>query len=411
MRKSNNVSIVESRSCFGCSSCLNICKKKAISMQYNNYGVMQPVVDENTCNGCGLCLKICPTLSQRNLQIESVEKNLKAYAAIALGNDRSESASGGVFPELAKIFLEENGLICGCIVDNKCKVKHILTADVNDVRKMSDSKYVQSDMETCFSQIKDALNQNRPVLFSGTSCQVHGLLNYLTVKKIDSTRLLTVDLVCHGVPSPKVFEEYLKVYETETNSHVINFKFRSKKYGWGVIAENDYIQTVMTSKGNDDKSFLARMWMNIFFSDLTTRECCFSCPYATADKPADLTLADFWGIDSLLMDMNDKKGTSLILCHSKKGKNHIEKANLKLKEIQDIDSIIKLQSHLQRPSSRPDNYNSFWNDYNNKVPFLYLLTKYFKYTRLNKLKYYVKMKLYSLGLYRVASRLFTDLFY
>jgi len=403
----DNIEIISDSICFGCTSCENSCVIGAIKMIENAHGFVVPSVDSDKCIGCGKCLEGCPA---KDIQKIIPESDYKVYGAMGADEDRKFSSSGGIFPALARFVIAQGGRVCGCIMDDDLKVRHILTDNIQLVSRMSDSKYVQSNLGNVFDEILTELKQNRKVLFSGCSCQVDGLKKFLKTRNQSTEDLFCVDIICHGVPSPRVFSDYLKYYEFRRNDKIIGFKFRSKKYGWGDgIGACNYIQKIETVNQCDDSSFIARLWQNVFFSDLATRECCFKCPYTTLYKPSDITLGDYWGVSVDMPELADRKGTSLIITHGEKGEQLLSNISVHYTESRDYKKSIKCQSRLSSPVTKPKQYEDFWNDY--EKGFDYLAKKFFKYSKLNEFKYYIKMKLYSMHLYRFANRIFRGILY
>ena len=218
------IDIKDKSKCCGCSACVNICPNNAISMDIDDDGFKYPIVDVGKCINCGLCEKACPYNN------EYIKKNIydKSIAYGGWNNDdeiRKKSTSGGIFSAISKYILNNNGVVCGAIYNEKFEVVHEIIDNIDDLEKIYGSKYVQSDLKDNFRRIKKYLNDGRLVLFSGTPCQVSGLNSFL-VKEYEN--LYTCDIVCHGVPSPKVFEKYKRELEEANNSEILNINFRDK---------------------------------------------------------------------------------------------------------------------------------------------------------------------------------------
>ena len=219
----------------------------------------------------------------------------------------NNSRSGGAFTAISDLFLEE-GFIYGCILNDEFKVVHIGTSESVIRDKMRGSKYVQSDLNNSFREIKELLNKDKKVMFSGTSCQVAGLRKYL---QKDYSNLLCVDIVCHGVPSPKVWKSYMSSFKG-----VKSVDFRNKnKYGW-----RDNVETISL----EDKQVDSKVWTNIFYSGHALRPSCYECPFKQYEHPGDITIADYWGIENAAPEFDDNKGVSLVLVNSKKGSESFE---------------------------------------------------------------------------------------
>lgn len=294
--------------CTGCSACMAICPKNAIKMMEDDEGFLSPKIDESLCINCGLCNKVCPILNQH--------KNPKSPESYALKikdtQQRIKSSSGGIAYAISKLFIERGAYICGAATEG-FYVKHIIINNLNDLHKLQGSKYVQSDMNDCFRRIKKLLIKGQTVLFIGTPCQVAGIKNFC--KDVDQ-RLFTIDLICHGVPSPKVLHSYINELKPEYYT-AVTVKFRDKRSGW-----NDSVSiTLLDSEGDTvfHEKQNANPYMKGFLSNVFNRRSCGNCPFACAERVGDMTLGDFWGIESVDRRLNDGKGTSLVLSNSAKG--------------------------------------------------------------------------------------------
>lgn len=385
--------------CSGCKSCATVCSKNAIKFQEDTEGFQIPIVDENNCVDCGLCIKVCPALQK--LQLHDNEYKPKTFA-FQYHNElvRKQSASGALFPAFANYFIYYlKGYVCGCVLDEHLIAKHIVSNKWEDVERMQDSKYVQSDICDCLSEVILLLKKGEYVLFTGTSCQVKGLLNAIKIKKVDFTKLLTIDFFCHGVPSPMVWRDYVNYYKFISGHNVCGYKFRNKKYGWGKgphVRGTGFLSTWnYDSKYIEDYSLLSRIWPRIFFSNLCLRVYCHSCPYAVVDKPADLTMGDFWGIEDFRPNFDDHKGCSLAITHNLKTElilNQLQ--NVELLEVS-IEEVIKKQSNAFAPSNPHVLRDEFWSDYN-KQGISGVLSKYFDYTVKGRFKSFIKYMLFKL---------------
>ncbi len=399
------------RNCSGCTACKAVCPANAISFEEDIQGFKRPVVSQIKCVECKRCLRVCPV---RNPFRESRDIYPNAYAVRWENEEiRENSASGAFFPAMARYILEKKrGYICGCVLNKELMPIHIVTDQWTDVLRMQDSKYVQSDLQDCFAAIKALLSQGNYVLFTGTSCQVAGLKAALHVSGIPEETLLTIDFFCHGVPSPRIWKEYLGFYRRKRRRPVTGYRFRSKKYGWGKTARGaNYLNSVRTGRPAmrvipfrrcrnsrpedvwDDRSYEARMWRMIFFSDLCLRSYCYTCPYATLHKPADITMGDFWGLDVCLPEFDDAKGTSLVIGRTKKGLAALEQIQYLRKMEVPVELAIKRQANAFAPSMEEKKRAQFWEDYR-AHGFDYIAKKYFKYGRAAKVKSTVKLALF-----------------
>ena len=317
--------------CTGCGACLNICHKGAISMTEDEYGFVFPSIDREKCVNCGLCDKVCDRIDALNKSYP-----LKSFALSSKNTEFSQkSSSGGMFAELAKYVLSNGGVVFGCAMekfDDKFVIKHISVENEQDLYKLQGSKYVQSDIGNAYLEAKKYLDENREVLFSGTPCQIAGLKAFLNK---DYDNLLTVDLSCTGVPSQKLFNDYVKFLENKHNCQISDFYFRNKKYnGW---ACNGYVFV-----DNEDKIYIEKgvnsSYHTLFLANKITRKSCQTCKFSGMERISDITIADCWGIEDsypFLLKENggifDKNhGISLALVNSEKGQTICEKISEKI---------------------------------------------------------------------------------
>ena len=215
------------KDCCACGACLNICPKEAISLKQDEYGFLYPEIDEYLCIRCELCKKVC---AFQNVEEDNVP--ISTFAAISKNrNQAKNSASGGIFAAIAQYVINNNGIVYGAAFDDSWNVKHIGIEHIEDLIKLQGSKYTQSNTDTTFIEVKKMLALGKQVLYSGTPCQIAGLKKYLGK---DYTNLITIDIICHGVPSNKMFKDYLSYLEAKNNAKIQNFKFRDKKTGWGI---------------------------------------------------------------------------------------------------------------------------------------------------------------------------------
>lgn len=343
--------------CTGCRMCEQICPKNAIKMEEDEEGFWHPVINEELCINCGLCFKKCP---QRN-NVERSIKNQTAYAAKLKNREiLEESTSGGVFSALANAYINDGGKVYGAAFDNNFRVKHIGIDNVVDLNKLRGSKYVQSNTENTYAEVKNDLENNKKVLYSGTACQIAGLKNFLGK---DYENLLTIDIVCHGVPSQKIFIKYKEYIEKKYNGKVQEFYFRNKeKKGWGLNLK------IKLDNGKIIRRFAyVDPYYKAFINGDTYRECCYNCKYANSERVGDITLADYWGVASIHPEFYDGKGVSAIIVNTEKGMEAWNNVKENLEYIKtNLDSIKKYNSNLVEPTHRKDIRNYIYNDLDKK---------------------------------------------
>ena len=292
--------------CTGCSACSNVCPQNAISMMLSSDGFNIPVIDENTCVNCGMCVRYCPIASTIHNDNYS-EKQITAYAA-HINNDslRLQSSSGGFFSAVAEYILEQGGIVFGAAWDENLNVRHIGAENPAELQLLMSSKYQQSIIGDTYKQIAAILaNSDRKVLFTGTPCQVAAMKNFS-----DSENLLTIDLVCHGVPSKTVFEEYIRYIAK--GQKVQSYTFRDKSTGWSNYKVKMHMEGKQTYEciTRDDPFFHG------FICDLYSNLPCYNCKFCSIPRTGDITMGDFWKIPAELMD---EKGVSVLLANNKKG--------------------------------------------------------------------------------------------
>lgn len=277
---------------------------------------------------------------------------------------RAESRSGGVFTAISDCVLEKGGVVYGCILDDHFNAVHTRAENVENRKLMRGSKYIQSKMGDTYKQVEKDLIDGRVVLFSGTPCQVAGLKHYL---REEYDNLLCVDIVCHGVPSPMVWERYLQWQEKKNKSKVNSADFRNKKdFGW-----REHIETLSFVNGKKTNS---KVFTTLFYGHSILRPCCYECPYKSIIHPGDITIADYWGIEKAAPEFDDNKGVSLVLVNNVKGQKCFDlvKERVKWKETRIEDSM---QQSLKAPYPEPPGRKKFWDDFS-KRDFDYITRKY-----------------------------------
>lgn len=315
------IEIKDKSKCSGCHSCMNICPKNCIEMKVDEEGFWYPTVDKEKCIECGLCEKRCPILNDM-----SIENTPYAYACYNKDEEiRKESSSGGIFTLLASYIIDNGGIVYGAAFNQNFEVEHIEVTNKQDLRKLRGSKYIQSKLGNTYSKIKEQLNQNKLVYFSGTPCQIDGLLCFLN-KKYDN--LICQDIVCHGVPSPKIWKHYLKKFDLEKNAKI---SFRDKSTGW-----DSYSFSIKQDNNSFKELSSQNEYMKVFLKDLCLRPSCYDCHSKSLHRNSDITLADFWGIKEVCPEMYDNKGTSLVFINSDKGKKLFDKISNDIK-YQEVD--------------------------------------------------------------------------
>lgn len=308
----NNISCLKREDCCGCRACGNVCPAKCISFCIDDEGFFYPSVNEDLCISCGKCRKVCPEINQfYNQEAE------KCYAAFA--NDESErnaGSSGGIFGLLAEEILNDCGRVWGAAFDSNLQLRHTCAADVDELKPLLRSKYIQSDTSGIYSQVLSDIKAGILTLFSGTPCQCNALWNFIG----DNPLLLTVEVVCHGVPSQDLFDKSIKWLESKKHCKVSDFTFRSKYKGALHPHAFSYVKNC-DGKTSEVKGLHYQFPFYFGFQKyMILRPSCYSCKWAKTERSADITLGDFWGIEKYDSALDSKAGISQVIINTEKGK-------------------------------------------------------------------------------------------
>lgn len=342
----------DKKDCCGCGACMNVCPKNAIRMAEDEVGFVYPEIDQNLCVGCGVCKKAC------GYQMQPLMQKSEAVYAAASNNDNllRKSASGGAFAVLAENALKKGGVVYGAALpleNGKLEPKHLRIDTVERLPELQGSKYVQSAIGDTYAQAqKDLLNGKR-VLFSGTPCQIAGLKQYL---KKDYENLLTVDIICHGVPSKRFFQSFMEDYGKKLGGTITEFYFRDKSKGQGMITRSVYKDMAGENK---EKVLIGGLtaYIHFFSKSYIYRKNCYSCPFASEKRVGDLTLGDFWGFHEEYPSYDEKqglsngKGVSCILVNTNQGKVALEQCESQFVLMtSDFEKVAKHNDQLHSPS-------------------------------------------------------------
>lgn len=341
--------------CTGCSACRNICPRNAIRMKRNEEGFEYPVIDPDLCIECRLCQRVCPEIIPST---EEKEEYPRTFALWSL-EDRKKSSSGGAFSAFARYVLQQGGMVAGAAFDEHLQLRHRVITNVEDLSLLRGSKYLQSSIGEVFRQIKQALKEKRWVLFCGTPCQVSGLYRYLGNMRKNEC-LITLDLVCHGVPSQKAFDAYIQKIQKVTSGIPCGFSFRQPD-GW-------YYRSVV--KFTDGRKKILRydqnVYMPAFFRGYFHRECCFRCRYARLPRQGDFTLADFWGLGNhgVPFRKNKSAGVSLVLANSSRSVGILQEiAPTIFCEERSLQEALKENTQLKESLPRPEERDTVYRNW------------------------------------------------
>ena len=334
----------DKKACSGCGACREVCPTDCIEMVCDEEGFKYPSVNAEKCIDCHKCEKKCPVINSVNCGKEAFKQI--AYAAKSKNGFLVEnSSSGGIFSELAQNILDKGGVVFGAAFDKKFNVKHIYVDSVTDLYKLRGSKYVQSDIGDSYKKAHDFLKEGRYVLFTGTPCQISGL--YAVLGK-DFPNLYTQDIICHGVPSPLVWRKYID-YRKKRMQDIKNISFRNKKYGW-----KDFSLKFKCSNNKEyAKTKTEDLFLRGFLKNLYLRPSCYECAFKTESRISDFTLADFWGIENIIPESDDNKGTSLVIINSDRGKQLFDeiKSNLNFDKV-NLSEAVKYNTAMLKSAEK-----------------------------------------------------------
>lgn len=323
--------------CCGCAACMNSCRHDAITMRADNEGFMMPIVDENKCVECGLCEKVCPhlntTTDRSGYSLQSF-KDKPSYLYYSECSERKDSASGGFGYEALKRAVDNGGVACSCVYDENLRAVHIISDRPEDLKRMQSSKYVQSDMKHCYREIKDALRMGREVVFCGTPCQTAGL--HMFLGKTDTSRLTSICLICHGVPSPLVWDKWKAVVENKYGAKLVDINMRDKSYkgystsyvrytlkedsrrhATGSVSDPHTSPSSVRNVGMP--TYLADPYIFLFTDNLYLRNCCYHCQYKADNNGADIIVGDYY----VATEGDGNLGCSCLIAMTEKGDRFI----------------------------------------------------------------------------------------
>lgn len=375
------IKLCDELTCTGCSACYNICPKGAIEMKENQEGFLNPTINHELCIECKKCIKVCPQINKINLLYP-----LKAYASWNKNKKvRIDSASGGIFTAIAEYILDLDGVVYGAAFDDKLELKHIAVYNKKDLLYLRDSKYIQSNVSVCFKEIKGYLDLGRYILFSGTACQISGLLTFLNKKY---NNLFTVEILCHGVPSPKIFRDYIRFIKEKHNiSRILKYKFRDKYIS--CECPNSLIEGI-DKNGNKiiiRESNIFNKWIKLFLGNNIIRPACYNCYYVKKQRVSDFTIGDWFGYDSnkFFEGKEAKRGVSIVLCNTSKACNIIKKLDIALFE-KEVENAINQKNEMKFKCSQPHTRKDFWLEYD-YLSFCEIMERYIDKQKISQYTY------------------------
>lgn len=345
------ININSIQDCCLCGACKDVCPKSAIAFTNRQHTFDYPIVDKDKCVACGLCEKVCPELNQ-------IEEQNPISSFAAYSNDdnvKANSTSGGIFFELAKRIIHDGGVVFGAAFDSSFHVKHIMVDRVEEIGKLCGSKYVQSDMSGCYSQIQNSIKNGQTVLFSGCPCQCAGVYHFFNKKEREYIYL--VDFICHGIQSDLLFQCYISYLERKYRSKVTDFKFRSKeKFGW----EKSEVKITFSDGTRVSCPYYEDPYVKGMLQGISCKEACYSCSFKGFRSGSDITLGDYWGVKESDSEAFDAMGTSIISVQSEKGMRLIQSLEGIALFDRPIERLTAKNKGLFVPFGRGKKYENYW---------------------------------------------------
>lgn len=386
------IEITDKSSCCGCWACYNACPKHCITMVEDNEGFRYPKVNLDECIDCGVCEKVCPLLKPKmndevpiNYTVQQKDKNVLRT-----------STSGGFFTAIAKYAIEQGGVVFGAAFDNDMELRHSYSETFEGCEKFRGSKYVQSLIGDTYKQAKSFINAGRLVVFSGTPCQIAGLYGFLRGRQYEN--LITVDLVCHGTPSPLLLRKYFAFHASIAGSSIKDYRSRDKYYGYDYSTSTIWFEDKTKSyhKGKESD-----MMLGLYFKNICSRPSCYTCHFKTLNRISDITIFDCWDASSVSSKFS-KEGATNVFIHTQKGNDVFNKIkNAFIYAQPDIEEVIKRDGVMIKNFVPMNNARTqFFEDLNN-LPFKTIQDKYMKISMLQMVLTKIKPTLYKMGIFSI----------
>lgn len=340
------LNMADKTKCTGCTACASVCPQSAIAMIPDEEGFLYPHISPDMCTDCGLCEQICP--AQKSAEYEPQRKRRGFLVKHTNEAVLADSTSGGFFTPVAEWTFQQGGVVCAATFDDHFQVIHAFAEIGTDLHRFRGSKYVQSNLNECFVRIRDMLKEGRIVTFVGTPCQVYGLKAFLGK---EDPRLYTVDLVCHGVPSPKLWDAYLQYQQKKYRSEIVDVHFRSKIYGYqsGTMKIRFANGREYTQGGKND------LMLRSFYGDVASRPSCYACPFKVLERCSDFTVYDAWNAHRFLPELckADDKGYTNVIVHTERAVHLLNQLQCICFTEINVERAIALDGVMVRKSAVP----------------------------------------------------------
>lgn len=342
--------------CCGCTACVNACPVTAIRMKEDEDGFLYPIIDESICINCGLCRRVC---CWEYPQYNNEKEPITLASVLKDKTERQRSTSGGIFYAIAAWIIEQGGMVYGAAFDDNLQLKHIGAETIEELQPIRGSKYLQSNLAKIFKDVEKNLRQERWCYFTGTGCQIAGLKAYL---RKDYSKLITSDVVCHGVPSQKLFNHHIEYIEQKYHNKVVDYKFRDYKLG-GVYE----ICSFANQKPVINRSYELSPYLYSFMYGMTYRESCYECRFAKIPRQGDISLADYWGVKKFFPQFDNSNGCSLLLLNTDKGRIMWEQIKTSCTfEESNVNDAASFNGNLVHPTSKPEIRNVIYKEIKDK---------------------------------------------
>lgn len=390
--------VKKKKDCCGCYACENVCPKDSIKLNEDNEGFYYPRINQDTCINCHLCEKVCPVL---NVELEQEKPQTAHLIQIKDEAIRKESTSGGAFTAIARWVIKRGGVVFGAILDiDSFEVRHRWVDNEKELLLFRNSKYVQSHVNRCYQEVKEFLKEGRWVCFSGTPCQIEGLYHFLGGKRYE--KLLLVDVVCYGIPSPGLFKNYMAWKHLQIGGKFRKMLFREKRLCYNYTSVSIFNED---PKRNYHQGVEREQLMRSFFSDINVRPSCYHCNFKKRYRVSDFTIWDCYDVKAFSANFDDE-GTNRVLVHSELGEKVLQDIKDWTKEEQydDIEKFIKDEIAMVKSVPENPKREAFFADYS-AMPMGELMEKWYPLTFKVRMNSFLRMMAFKLGVYNEAKRL------